>query len=324
MTIRSFAVAALATTFLFAQEPAAPAAPATPPAPALPEAGSPAATALLDKAIGKMKAYGRGAFTTTEANDSAMLRGVGLPFGNEDTEVAGGWHHHLVWADNDGKEFMRANGRMLAKVDGAWKLRGKKLAGGRPAPFTLDPDLLFTVLGDLPAAARKVVHVEAGEVAGKKVAILSLALEEDVAREFADSGAVPAGGGGAGGLLMIGGPGGMDPPENDYVCYVALCIDPDSGDLLRLSSKVYEQNEMMGNVQIQVAGGAGGDEEEDDKDDEEEAAAAGQPLKWKKGLPVKKPAKDESVTTFRVDFKKLGLAEPPALDDRAKALLRMQ
>jgi hypothetical protein len=28
--------------------------------------------------------------------------------------------------------------------------------------------------------------------------------------------------------------------------------------------------------------------------------------------------------TFRVDFKQLGMAEPPALDGGAKALLRMQ
>jgi hypothetical protein len=267
-----------------------------------------------------MQAYGRGTFATTEANDSAMLRGAGLPFGDDDTEVEGGWHRELVWAESDGRKYLRANGRMLAKVDGAWKLRGKKLAGGRPAPFTLDPDLLFTVLGDLPAASRKVAHVEAAEVAGRKVAVLSLVLEEDSAREFAASGAVPAESG-PGGVLIFG--GGGDVPENDYTVYVALFVDPDSGDLLRLASKVYEKDERMGNVQIQVAGG-GGDEEDEDADDDKDEADADAPLTWKRGLPNRKPAKDESVTTFRADFKQLGLAEAPALDERARALLRMR
>ena len=315
MMLRTLPTLALATLSLFAQESPTP----TPVAPAiaLPTAGSPEAAALVDKAIAKMQAYGRGAFATSQANDNAMLRGHGLPFGAEDTEVSGGWHRGLVWADADGKEYVRANGRMVTKIDGKWQLRGKNLEGGKPAPFTLDPELLLTVLADAPAAARKVANVEAGEVGGKKVAVLSLALESEAAREFVESGAVPTGGGG--GFLMLGGPG-MDAPEIDYVAYVALFVDVESGDLLRFSTKIYETNPMMGNVQIQFAGGAGGDEEEE----EEKAEPADAPLKWKKGLPTKKPTKEQSVTTFRVDFKKLGMADAPALDDRAKVLLRMQ
>lgn len=320
MMLRPLTTLALATVPLFAQETAtpAPAAPAAPAATALPAAGSPQASALVDKAIAKMQAYGRGAFSTSQSNDNAMLRGHGLPFGAEDTEISGGWNRGLVWADSDGKEYVRANGRMVTKVDGKWQLRGKNLEGGKPAPFTLDPELLLTVLADAPAAARSVANVEGAEVGGKKVAVLSLALEGAVAREFVESGAVPTGGGG--GFLMLGGPG-MDAPEIEYVAYVALFVDAESGDLLRFATKIYETNPMMGNVQIQFAGGPGGDEE---AAEEEKAEAADAPLKWKKGLPTKKPAKEESVTTFRVDFKKLGMADGPALDDRAKALLRMQ
>jgi hypothetical protein len=312
------AAAAFATASLLAQQPPAAPAPQAPAAAALPAAGSPEAEALVTKALDKMKAYGRGAFTTSESNDNALLRGHGLPFGNDDTDVSGGWNRNLVWGESDDKQYLRANGRMLAKIDGKWKLRAKKLEGGRPAPFTLDPELLFTVLAELPDDARKVANVEAGEAGGKKVVVLSLALEGAAASEFAESGAVPGGGGG--GFVMFGAPG-MDTPENEYAAYVALFVEPDSGDLLRFATKIYEKNEMMGNVQIQVQGG-GGDEAEA-KDDEKEAPAGG-PLQWKKGLPVRKPAKDESVTTYRADFKKLGAADAPALDDKAKALLRMQ
>jgi hypothetical protein len=267
-----------------------------------------------------------------------MLRGAGLPFGNDDIEVTGGWNSGTVWGEHDGNSFVRANGRMLAKVQGDWKLRASKLADGKPAPFTLDPELLFTALANLPADACKVAHVEQAEVGGKPVSVLSLALEKQVASDFAQSGAVP---GASGGLLMFS-PPDMEVSENEYTVYVALFVDPDSGDLLRFVSKTYEKDEMMGHVQIQ--GGAGGDEEGDEDESKEKGKEEGKekgkekdknkekkkdgvddgaPV-WKKGLLQKKPAKDESVTTFKVDFKKLGLAEAPALPEKAKSLLRMQ
>lgn len=322
MTLRMFAAVALAAVPLFAQEAGKPAAPATPATPAL-EAGSPAATALVDKAIAKMKAYGKGEFATTQANDPAMLRGAGLPFGNEDIEVKGGWSRSTVWGDHDGNQFVRANGRMVAKVGDGWRLRGSKLGDGKVAPFTLDPELLFTVLGNLPEAARKVAHVDAAEIGGKPVTVLSLALEKEAASEFAESGALPGGGGGG---FAIFAPPGADAPEIEFTVYAALFVDAESGDLLRLSTRIYEKNEAMGHVQIQVAGGAGGgdaDDDEDEKNEKKDGKGDGA-LVWKKGLPAKKPAKDESLTTYRVDFKKLGLAEPPQLGDKAKALLRME
>ncbi len=89
MATRSLAAVVFTTALLVAQDPAAPAAPTTS---SLPEAGTPAAIALVDKAVEKMMAYGRGTFSTTEASDNAMLRGAGLPFGQDDTVVDGGWH----------------------------------------------------------------------------------------------------------------------------------------------------------------------------------------------------------------------------------------
>ena len=307
--------AASAAVFLPAQD--APAAPA----PKLPAANSAEARALVDQALEKMQAYGRGTFATTEGHDNAMLRQAGIPIGNQETELSGGWHRELVWGDLDGRQFVSGNGRMLAKVDGAWRLRRDKLAGGMPLKFALDPNYLFTVLQHLPQGARNVAHVEAGRLKDKDVVILSLQIEGDDALELSDSGALPdVAGGMGGGIMMFGGLGGMaEPPRPDVTTFLALFVDPASGDLLRLAAKVYEKSEMMGNIQIAVqGGGAAAGEEEEEK---EEAGDAKGETTWKRGFPKKKPAKDESVLNYRIDFDKLGLAEAPALDDRAKALL---
>ena len=76
---------------------------------------------------------------------------------------------------------------------------------------------------------------------------------------------------------------------------------------------------MMGGVAIQI--GAGGAEVEVEEEEEDEDADQG-PVQWKRGFPRIKPKKDQSVLTYRVDFKGLGLAEPPSLTDAQKALLR--
>ncbi|MBL8755733.1 MAG: hypothetical protein JNK15_20725 [Planctomycetes bacterium] len=320
---RSFAFLFLLSSALIAQDPPA-AAPQQPATQALPAAGSPEAQAIVDKAIDKMLAYGKGSFKTTQSEDNAMMRGAGVPFGQDDTEVEGGWSRNLRWGSFDGSDFLLANGRMLAKVGGAWKLRGKKLGDGKPAPFTLDPELFFTVLKDLPAESRKVVHVDAAEVAGKACTVLSLQFDGEAGTELAESGALPGGGGG--GFMMMGGGGGFPMPEIEHTVYVALFVDA-GGDVVRLSTRSFEDNPMFANVQIQVAGGPGGggdDDGDEDKEQEKDADAAKGAPQWKKGLPVKKPGKTESVTTFRADFKSLGLADAPPLDDRMKAMLRAQ
>jgi hypothetical protein len=330
MFCRSFVVVACATKFLFAQDPTpAPtpnAAAPTAPVPALPAAGSAEALALVDQAIAKMSAYARGTWKTSEEQDSAMMRGAGLPFGNDDVEVQGGWLRDLVWGEFDDQQYVRANGRLVAKVDGGWRLRGSKLGRGRSVPFTLDPELLFVVLAELPVESRQVVNVDRGEVANKPVTILSLELTENVAAEFVDCGVVPAPGS-IGAFMVLGAARGIDLPQPDRTVQLALFVD-DSGDLLRFACKVFEKNPMFGNVQVQVAGAAiGGDEEAEG----EEVVEAAEPAKgemgpqlWKKGFPQRKPAKDESVATFRADFQQLGRAEAPALDQKAKQLLRVR
>ncbi|MEO6598134.1 MAG: hypothetical protein ABIP94_25605 [Planctomycetota bacterium] len=286
-----------------------------------PAAKSAEAKALVDRALDKMLAYGRGTFATGENNDLGMMRGRGMPFGDEDIEVDGGWSRDLVWGESDGGHFVRANGRMLAKVGEQWKVRRSRLAEGMPAPFALEPDLLFTVLRGLPDEVRTVVQVEAGEVRSRPVAILSLQLEAEEALEFVDAGVVPEAGGGFGTPRFLLRLGGRAMPRAEYTVYLALHVDAENADLLRFSAKVIENTKTGGGGMVTVVTSGGGDEE---PEEEVETPAETGPLQWKKGFPVKKPGKDESVMTFRADFKKLGLAEPPELDDKAKTLLRVR
>ena len=320
------AVLLLATLSLSAQDPAAPAAP---PAPAIPAPGSAEAAQLVDKGIEKMLAIGRGTWKTSEVQDSAMMRGSGVPFGNDGTDVEGGWHQDLVWGETGNDRYVRHGGRMVVKAGGAWKLRASKLASGQPVPFTLDPVMLFSALRDLPAAQRAVVHTEAAEIRGKKVVTLAITLDGDDAGDFAATGAIPDVSGGMGGFLVVGGLGGaLGLPEPEQTVHLAVSIDPENGDVLRFAVKTYEKNPMFGNIQVQVAGaGMGGDDEEEDDAAEEKAEEeAGEKDKpeWKGGLPTRKPGKSESVVMFRAEFLNHGLADAPELDDKAKALLRLR
>jgi hypothetical protein len=314
----------ICSAFALAQEPAVPATPAEPQGPTLPQANSEEARQLLSTALDKTAAYARGHFATTESQDSAMLRNAGLPIGAQDVEVQGGWNRNLVWADWDGREYMLGNGRMLAKIDGNWRMRRNKLSGGIAMPFTLDPDYLVTVLKQLPKAAGNVVHVEAGKLRSKDMVLLTIKLENEAALEFADAGAVPDAGGGFGGVMMLGGLGGLggEPPRPELQTYMVFYVDADSGDLARLVVKTYQTDPMMGQIQI-AAGGFGGNDEDEEEEDDEAEPANGE-VKWKRGLPSIKPTKEQSVMNFRADFSKLGMAEAPELDAQSKALLRVR
>lgn len=315
-----FTIAILAVFPLLAQD--AIATPASIPAPR-----TAAALQLVDKGIEKMLAVGRGTWKTHETQDSAMLRGAGLPFGGEGTEVEGGWHGDLLWGEIDGDHYVRNGGRMVVKAGESWKLRVSKLASGRAAPFTLDPVLFFTALRAVPADARQVEHSEEGQVAGKKVAVLSLTLDGEHAADLVDAGAVPEISGGMG-AVIFGGMGGLGvAPEIERTLHLALFVDPDNGDVLRVSARLFEKNPMFGNIQIQVQGPGGGNDAEDEDEDEQGAGKEKDgkaATEWKNGLPTRKPAKDESVMALRADFTKLGMADAPALDDKAKSLLRVR
>jgi hypothetical protein len=176
------------------------------------------------------------------------------------------------------------------------------------------------VLQALPAGAKKVAHVEADAIGPRRVAILTLTLHGDEAQDLAHSGALPAPSGGP--MLHLGRmlPGG--PPPKDYTVDVALSVDPDSGDVLRLRAKVYEDDPMLANMRIQIGGPGGEEPPAADEPAPADKTDAQPPVK--KGLPERKPGKTESVLYYRVDFKDLGRAEPPALDEGGKRWLGLQ
>ncbi|MEZ6035971.1 MAG: hypothetical protein R3F29_00730 [Planctomycetota bacterium] len=295
------------------------------PAPALPAVGSDEARGMLDQAFAKMLAYGRGMFTSKESHDVAFARQAGLPFGNGDTELSAGWHRDLVFGEWAGRTFVRGNGRVASKKGERWHLASDRLLGGKKLPFTADPQLLFTVLSQLPVEQRKVVHVEAGAIRGRDVVILTLQLSGSDAHDFADHGVVPEGSGGFGEVIMLGGVGNApEPARADQTTYIACCVDPQNGDLLRLAVRTVSTGG-MGGFQIAVGGvfGNGGNDEEegDDDEDEQPAVGDGKPVGWKAGFPAAKPGKDESVMTFSMDFTKLGLADVPPIDDAVKPLV---
>ncbi|HLQ38855.1 MAG TPA: hypothetical protein VK348_13685 [Planctomycetota bacterium] len=285
---------------------------------------------LLAKACDRMLAAGNGAFKSTEEQDNAIVRKAHLP-ARGGVDVDGGWNGDWLWASagDNGDRLVRWHGRMVVKDGDAWKLRADKLASGAPAPFVLDPALFFQILRDLPAGAGKVLHSETTELAGKQLVILSLSLADEPATEFAASGAVPGSGGGpGGGMLMLGGGGGFQPPQPDHNVDLALFVDPANGDVHRLRVRVYEQNPMFANMQIQVNGHGGGNDDGDDekaeksepgkKDQQQGGSKDGS---YKKGLPDRKLAADVSLMYFKVDFQNLGMAEMPAIPAKAKALL---
>ncbi|MFK7739051.1 MAG: hypothetical protein AB8H80_01915 [Planctomycetota bacterium] len=317
--------AALTALAIAQDQPAAPA--ATPEQPVLPAVGSDEAARLVDQAITKLEAYGRGEWKTKTSSDSAMMRNSGLPLGATDKDCVGGWHGDLVWGEFDGREYLAANGRMLAKVDGAWRMRRGKLSGGVDLPFAFEPAQLLNALREMPKATKKVVNVHAGKVGGTPVVYLSWRFDADDAVEFADMGAVPkASGSGFTGVIMarfgaLGG-GAIDPPRPDIETYVSFAVDPSNGDLLRFGVKSYQVDQMGGNVAVQIArAGVGGGDDEDEEEEEEDDQG---PIKWRRGFPKTKPRKDQSVMTFRVDFKKLGMVEQPELDAKAKSWLRVR
>jgi hypothetical protein len=156
------------------------------------------------------------------------------------------------------------------------------------------------------------------------VTILGCELEPDAATEFVQSGVVPSPDAGFGGPPMFARMRGARTPRSTHSVYVSFAVST-QGDLLRCSLALYEKSPRAAGFATVVT--TGPDEQQDEGKGEEKPAAegaSGGPTTWRDGLPARKPAKDESLTTLTIDFAELGLAEPPKLDDQAKKLLRMR
>ena len=277
----------------------------------LPAPGSPAATALVDTAIAKMLAVGRGTFRSVQKDDSEGPVQVGAIPGSLDVVVEGGWERDFVWGARDGNRLLRHRGRTVTPVGTSWKLRADSFADDSPYPFVLDPALLFTVLQGLPAEARRGARVERGKVKERDVVVLTLEFEGDAANEIGESGALPPCSSGSSAVFVLR---GMGQPNkvSGRATFVAMAVDPDNGDVLRLGIRRFEKNQVMRAVRV-VRGGNGN----------APAPEAEPPPPWQDGLPTRAPEAGELSVTWIVEFPKLGLTDRPRVEDEARSLLRL-
>lgn len=280
--------------------------------------------ALLASACAKMADLPGVAFRTIEFQDQAMMRKFAgrMPAGMDDeTEITGTWCNRVTQAsiNFEEDEVILHSGRMLARADGDWKLRRNALAGGAPAPFVLDPNLLFEILENLPAEELEIRCNDIGKHRGTDVAVLGVTFEGDQAIELSLAGISPGSSSGMGGGIMRRFGGAMPPDETTID--MAFYIDPESKLVHRVRIKTYKKSAMMGQIVIQGAG-----MDDDEPEEEVEAVAEfdddGKRI-YKKGLPVRELGDSISLIDFDVTFTDHGKTFSPDLDEAQRALLRL-
>ena len=290
---------------LAAQEPAA--APAT----------ASAADALLREALAKTAELPGGTFKTVEVQDLAMMRRFAAQMPASDVEITGQWQRGLraVTVNDEHKVVLHA-GRLLVQDGKNWALRRDTLLNGQRVPFVLDPELLFTVLRDVPAAKLAVRNEERVKAGEAEHVVLGITLDGSHAIDAALSGALPV----SGGFTMMGPMAArLELPAPELTVDLAFTVDPATKLVQRVRAKVYRVERMPDNVRIQVAGGEGGEEE---TEEDAEPAKPDAKLEYKKGLPVRKLDKSLSVIDYDVKFTDHGQPAKPDLDDRAARLLK--
>jgi len=265
------------------------------------------------------------AFKSVESQDDAFRRR--MPFGGaaEDVQITGaccsGMVHATIGYDDD--QVLFGNGRMLARrSDGDWKLRRGCLADGQPLPFVPDPALLLQVLASLPEEALKVTHVEEGTIKDAKVVTYGFSLTGDRAQDLVLSGSLPRAAGGRM-MIMIGGGGGLDAAKPEVTLDLAVSVEPESGQILRVHTKGYTKSELPGNVQVRFAGAdgveVGGEEEEEAAPPKKDG-----PPEYSKGLPKRHVDKNTSLTEFDLTLSKHGQAKLPELAEAQRKQLGLR
>ncbi len=274
-------------------------------------------------ACAKMKTLAGGAFSSFEAQDSAMMRRFRgrMPGGAGEIEVDGKWCSDVLQGSlNFGAdEVVLHGGRMVARSDdGDWKPRHDTLATGAKLPFILDPVRFFEILSQQDC---EVLRTENTTYRKQEMVIYSVTLTGDAAADFSLSGAVPTISAG-GFVVSIGGGGGGGPsgiPETTID--LALYITPEDNLVHRIRIKEYQESNTPGNVQIQMAG-MDNEEEEEEPEEVEELDAEGNRI-YKKGMPVRELTDQLSAMEFDVRFKAHGKPFVADLDGASKRFLRL-
>ncbi|MCA8941608.1 MAG: hypothetical protein KDB80_03530 [Planctomycetes bacterium] len=294
-----------------------------PDAPAAPTAQE--ALQTLEKACGKMSHLQGLHFSSSQEEENALTRQLGGMLGGggaDSTDVIGRWTPTTVELEiGDADDVVVHGTRMIARDDHHdWSLRRDCLADGGDMPFMFDPGLFFETLGDAIGGNLEFTRAEFVTRGERRYLQVSVTVQDDLAREFAFSGALPRASQ-SGGIVMLGGVRGLDMPKPSVTTDLAIQIDPESHLIDRIRVKTYEDSPFGGNVVFQVQGA-----DQDDEEEPEEVRTVdenGQRI-FEQGLPIRAVEDSQSVLTFSVRFKDHDKPMLPDLDDRARGLLRIR
>ncbi|MCC6669748.1 MAG: hypothetical protein IT458_01720 [Planctomycetes bacterium] len=254
----------------------------------------------------------------TRAMRRRMAAQMGEPGATEiEGSVCGDLRRFLL---HDGDvELVTHQGRSVTRAGGdAWIRTRDTLANGDRAPWLFDLATLCEALQEIPAEARRVTRSETVQDGGRELVRLCLTLEGAHARALGNGGILPRI---AQPRFMVMGGSRQAPAEELKLVYdLALTIDPKTLLLHRLRVQAHQESHTPG-MMVRF-GGPGGEEEDEPEAEEAKKDAGGDPV-YTDGLPSRAKDKDVSVVRLDVRVREHGAVKPPALDDRARAILRL-
>lgn len=256
----------------------------------------------------------------------------------------GSWHRdllHVKFVGVEEDELLTA-GRVTVcrSKEVAWAPRVARFVDGNPVDFTPDPQLLLAALAQLGV---QVSHREVGELDGRPVEFLSVALTPEHVAELLYRSALPNMNTGANvfravQFIALGAakPAGRQaPPLPSDPVDLAIAIDPAAGIVHRLQFRTWAKN--LGNRVIFAAGGnvvraqaaarvvvgqplnvAPKENKEEGEGDAKPPAEA--PLRYRDGLP-ERPCQGLQVSDYTIVLRDHGKAVAPKLDGELQQLL---
>src|SRR5690606_5597879 len=217
-------------------------------------------------------------------------------------------------SDAGDEEVLFAGRQQLARAaGGAWCRRQGKASNGVQLPHVFEPEVALRALLEAPL---DVVHHDIGTLDDRPVEIVTCRVSGDPANDLLWSGCLPDSSFGSPILFRLGAKMPA-PAKRNVEVELAFFIDPASKRLLRLNTRSWTKNAVLGGGIVMVA--VGGADSDDDRKKNEGEAGSGE---WRDGLQVRELENPDEwvVTSYDVRFGKHGEA-PPELDERARALL---
>jgi hypothetical protein len=314
-----------------------------------------AATQRLQQALGKARGLLDTSFRANwgevklpgQVADEGPQNGVqvlGFPGqGSAAGSAEGSWHRdllHVRFVGQEEDELLTAGRFTVCRSkDLAWAPRVARFADGNQLGFTPDPQLLLATLAQLGV---QVSHREVGELDGRPVEFLSVALQPEQVAELLHRCALPSAGTGMGAVrvlnLMVAAANQtarQAPPLPSDLVDLAIAIDPAAGVVHRLQFRTWAKNQ--GNRVIFAAGGnvvraqaaarvvVGQALNVEIKEKQEEGEGDAKPpaeatLRYREGLP-ERPCQGLQVSDYTIVLRDHGKAVAPKIDGELQQLL---